>query len=1264
MKKKIFKITALIFVAVIIIVIAAYFFLTSSFFLTGILLPYVSRTAGCEIKAKEINLSLMNSRLEVSQLRIGPEKKLFASADTVKAAFSIASIMNGNIKLDNIVLDNVAVNLNKNVSGELDLPFAGSAGKTEQKVEPKVEPKDEKTGKTPDSKIKLDISNVKISNVNFTLTEEKSQGIPTKLSLSGFNIDIPLLKTGAVSKIKMNGNISISSDNNLNVTSGTVESNIEAVLNESFLCDKLNMQLNISALKGRVNNVSLDGNSLLLRLDASGDLDTINIDNLTLRQTRDDQVSTDIQVKSTIDINPLKISATVKMKPVSEELVSILFDFIGGYNPGRVGLAYFGQLDYNGSKLVSKGNLGLERSGNAMIMGKAYELPPFGFTMSHDITADFERKEVNLNKLSASLLEKNRSVLDLKLLNPSAYCWDDKRGGFSGTPPEINLHISDFNLKTAQLFLPVESGTKILDGKLNADIYIEAGKKADTIGLRTRIAITNLDMNVPGMQLRDFNLDQSAAMFIENFKKINLEQFTLLLSKGKSKLANLNLNGGIDLETMKTNAAFRLSDISGSTIEGMPLSAEVRKAIMSNLNKLAPLGADIAGRFDASLKQMTMNLSALTINLSQSSRKVLSFDLNPCSINFKKMSEFLNSPPVINVEINKLGLSQFNGFMAASGNEFNSGDLSGKLKVKFSDNFKQLAATGSSTLDNIDLSLPGNKRYQHLTINQNMDLLMVNYNELKISSHSVEVLVNRQKALRLDDSGTINIGQGDLMLNANIVYLNKNLVNLFYPSELTELELNGRLNLETSDKFQSFQVKGNVNIDKLYSRKITSPVSGQAVINIQKKGGMLDFRRVYLELLNEGNTAMQVAVEGQMPERGGRTVINLTSEKIDALLIQKLCATTAPEKKPAVPAKTKKANGKAAKPQTEKKEPASFNFGNNEIVANLNLKGITYGPEIKAAVSGRIVAVDNVLDLGPLNIVINDSPVNLKSKLVSNLEGINYSVNGNIKELNIHPLLQPFVEGNMRNIEVTVEALDMDVKGVGVDTPELWDNMTGQVNIKLRNISIPNEFGQTTIGRIIIIPFEVLSKLQTLNLKPDSSKKTDQAFSFVNNFYKSSETIRLNTGNAQLVAQNRRLYVNKCEFKGDMINDLTIKGYAGLGSDRGLDVNSNLTMSQLSAPVHITGTVDNPQYNIQDTVAAFLKDNALNILNAGTEILKDGGKGLENVLNKTIDAIANPQGQDSSSKSDTSPSKNKSTKTDSAKAVEEGVKKVFDSLFN
>ena len=149
-----------------------------------------------------------------------------------------------------------------------------------------------------------------------------------------------------------------------------------------------------------------------------------------------------------------------------------------------------------------------------------------------------------------------------------------------------------------------------------------------------------------------------------------------------------------------------------------------------------------------------------------------------------------------------------------------------------------------------------------------------------------------------------------------------------------------------------------------------------------------------------------------------------------------------------------------------------------------------------------------------------------------------------------------------------------------------------------------------------------------------------------------------------MLSQNRRIYVNNCEFKGDVVSNLTVKGYAGLGSDRGLDVNSNLTMSQITATVHITGTVDNPQYNIQDAVSSFVKDNALNLLNASTTILKDGGKGLENVLNQTIDVISNPQGQDNSTKSDTSPSQSKSTKTDSAKALEQGVKKVFDSLFN
>ena len=98
--------------------------------------------------------------------------------------------------------------------------------------------------------------------------------------------------------------------------------------------------------------------------------------------------------------------------------------------------------------------------------------------------------------------------------------------------------------------------------------------------------------------------------------------------------------------------------------------------------------------------------------------------------------------------------------------------------------------------------------------------------------------------------------------------------------------------------------------------------------------------------------------------------------------------------------------------------------------------------------------------------------------------------------------------------------------------------------------------------------------------------------------------------------------------------------------------------------MHITGTVDNPQYNIQDTVAAFLKDNALNIINAGAEILKDGGKGLEGVLNKTLDVITNPQNDGSSNTNSTAPAKDKSNKTDSAKALEQGVKKVFDSLFN
>jgi len=563
-------------------------------------------------------------------------------------------------------------------------------------------------------------------------------------------------------------------------------------------------------------------------------------------------------------------------------------------------------------------------------------------------------------------------------------------------------------------------------------------------------------------------------------------------------------------------------------------------------------------------------------------------------------------------------------------------------------------------LNGLDITLSG-KRYQNVTISQDMDFQMVNYTELKITSHSAEISVNRQDALRFEDSGTLRFDDGNCKLNATIVYLNKHLVNLFHPTEITNLDLSGKLELATADEFKSFHVKGGLNIDKLFSRQITSPVSGKMEIDVQKKDELFSLNKIYLELLNDGKIAIQAAVEGQLPEKGGRTVINLNSEKIDALLIQKLLATGG---EPVATAKNaNNANKKPAPPsKAEKKAPASFDFGNNEIISNLSLKNITYGPDNTVSVKGVIVMLRNTLNIDSLNLLVNGAPVNLEAKLVSLPAGINYNIVGNIKDLNIHPLLQPLVEGDMRQTQGIVESCDIDIRGDGVNSPELWDNMNGQVKISMRDISIPNEFGNTTVGRIVIIPFEVLSKIQALNLNLDSKGKTNQALAFVNNFYKSYDYIKFNNGKIQLAAQDRRIYVRECSFKGDLVNSLTINGYAGFGSDPKLDVNSVLVMSQITAPVHITGTVENPKYNLQEIIAVFIKDNALNLINTGTEILKDGGKGLGDVLNKTLDVITDQQGQGSSTSQPANSSSGKST-PDSAKVIEQGVKKVFESLF-
>jgi hypothetical protein len=155
-----------------------------------------------------------------------------------------------------------------------------------------------------------------------------------------------------------------------------------------------------------------------------------------------------------------------------------------------------------------------------------------------------------------------------------------------------------------------------------------------------------------------------------------------------------------------------------------------------------------------------------------------------------------------------------------------------------------------------------------------------------------------------------------------------------------------------------------------------------------------------------------------------------------------------------------------------------------------------------------------------------------------------------------------------------------------------------------------------------------------------------------------------------ILSKNKLIYVNQCEFKGDFITSLTFHGYAGFGSDQRLKINSVMNIDQLSLPVDIDGTVNNPKTDIKATIAMFMKNNTLNLLNAANNvggILEDGGKSFGDVLKKTIEVI-NPQ-NNSTSTPVTTPAPTSTTTQkpliteENAKAIEQGVKKIFDNLF-
>ncbi len=572
-------------------------------------------------------------------------------------------------------------------------------------------------------------------------------------------------------------------------------------------------------------------------------------------------------------------------------------------------------------------------------------------------------------------------------------------------------------------------------------------------------------------------------------------------------------------------------------------------------------GIHFAPRFKISLTDYDrVKLDHMRLYLRQGEKTELDFRLAPTSgsISIEAQNPLLQAELAIAAfnlpDLNILGLNW----------RFNEGLLDATLKGTFRKFSREMQLQGDVRADRLSMARPEIYR-KNLTLHNRFKLDIDEFRQFNLSQFDLDMKSGGDAAV-VALQGNFTPEGGSAKIDCTI--FNRDFLPVFYPHSTLEGIMKGKLELKIEDSWQKTHFAGKIDLDQLKTPKMNDAVSGHADIKYLDDHG---------KITSTGNTLHLENLADITWERHD-THVKIESTKIDLLQLQKLFL---------------KPGRKEEKPDAPPVEP-SFDF--KPFTADIDLKGITYSDENKLALTAKVSGNGPQLNLNPVTLTVNDTPVELKCEARSEAAGILYALDCNTAKLDIGPVTTPMFEGSMKDLAGIAENVELHLTGRGLRQPALWDNMNGQLTSSFSDISIPDQLQSTIPGRIFFLPFRAVNEIRN-QLGGVRNKRLGNAFSRI---VSSSKDMRFNEGTVNVTIRDGRLYLDNVDFSGDFIKQLKFAGALGFGTDSSMLVDSTINVEEVILPITMRGTAYNPE---PDYAAAIVKFAAINTTSLVKNIL-------------------------------------------------------------
>ncbi len=1248
-KRRIAKICGIVAVALIVLVVVAGVTVTRPFFIKSVVLPRVEKAIGVNIRIQDLSLSPF-SRLELQGLRVGSNEDPLLRADRMLCRYKLFKFFDQKLAVEELSLKGAEIMLEQSADGSLNLPTPVSEGGRQGAAE---EARPSRPDESFLQKYEVAVEEVKLEDVSLRFRRESADGsAAAEFALEDFSFAARDIGNGREFSIDWKGHLHGTRGERLNIESARLKGDVKGGLSQALLPEKVDIDITIDRMQGQAGGVSLDDRKLAVKgsvlplepgdvpveEDMSGMIEAYDqliseaagawrIRQFRVSEQKEGTEEFVTNVTGWVMSDPLVIGVDVKVDAVEAGILNLAAATAADWRLGENASASIR------TDLLFRKGLKLAADGKVRVQGlmphpvdEEESVTSRPLSLAFDYRGELGRglKSVALETLRGAMSTGEKEVATLTLEDPVTVAVSGS--GSQKAPGRVGLTVDRMDL-TRWLplvrVLGVDLPVRLKTGQVSADFKTVMRNMGENIGVQGNASIENVRLNFMDVEPGSFSVEQSVAVDLRNFNKVNLDSAkTVVRQLGKKQLSSevtgtaqlKPLTADLDVDVNVLSAALLnqfAGELSGWNVG--PASASLQSRISVKKEKkvaaegsvrvqnVRPRPADkeslqsppfsVTCDYDAQFVPSTVALSVKDLKTElavEGNRKAQVWLEHPAVFSFGEgLSQ--KSSCTVGLKLQKLQLAGWLPLAEAAGVDIpvdvRGGGVSANFKTDIRDIGQDVALEGDASVENVAVAYNGVES-DGLSLAQSVQAEFRNFRELDVKNAQTNVEHKGEQVLSFACPGAnVDVREMSGKVNYKLPTCTEGVVHALpleglsdIPLESLQLEADGTLQLHSLLKPEESNVaaSGEVRLSRLDVRTDKKggvpPMGGRLIYDTElSKLNMLRMKKVDMRMESLGDEASNAAVlaaviKGKAPLAPTTAPVRLDLHA-KRVVVDPLLAMAQSAGKAFASADRAPENGDGAGTETASGDSLLTEM---DVKADFRVDRLSYREMTITQCSGKATLDDGVGKLEDTELQVNGAPGQVKGEADLGAESPEYEGRFSLKNLELAPVGKSFVsadsdiQGKVTSLKVNGEARGETpiaiLKTLAMDTVANMQNLEMTLNEAMLK-KIPGL-------KIVTVPLRLLSGLAGQGMLDRVSPELRELAERSGQVLEGQRPLAFSEGTVDLHVKDREAHVRECRLKGDLLKRLSIDGVVSWLTGVS-DQKENISMADLNPALNL-----------------------------------------------------------------------------------------------